>query len=61
MWQETTDWENWGERAEDATVVVRSDTQRQDQERTHTKDYESGTNFQKNHGDMIELARACDE
>ena len=36
-----------GERDEDDTVAVQSDTQRQDQERTHPRDYMSDTCFEK--------------
>ena len=38
---------------------VRSDTQRQDQERTHPRDNESGT--EKYNGETIELVWTCDE
>ena len=43
-----------GERDEDATMDVRSDTQKQDQERIHPKDNESGAGFQKDHPETIE-------
>ena len=46
-------------RDEDATMDERSDTQRQDLERT--RDNESGKSFQKYHGEKIDLVRACDE
>ena len=42
-------------------MEVRSDTQRQDQERTHPRNYESGAGIQKDHGEVVELVRACDE
>ena len=50
-----------GDRDEDATMDVRSDTQRQDQERTHQRNNKSGAGFQKEHREKIELVRACDE
>ena len=34
-------------------MYVRSDTRRQDQERTHPRDKESATGFQKDHGETI--------
>ena len=37
---------DWGERDENATMDVRSDTQRQDQERTHLRNNESDAGFQ---------------
>ena len=40
---------------------VRSDTQIQDQERTHPMENKSGSGFQKDHGEIIELVWACDE
>ena len=40
---------------------VWSDTQRQDQERTHQRNNKSGAGFQKDHGDTIDLVRACYE
>ena len=40
---------------------VRSDTQRQDQERTHPRNNEIEEGFQKDHGDTTEMVRACDE
>ena len=42
---------------------VRSDTQRQDPERTHPRNDESDAGFQKDHGETIELiwARICQE
>ena len=40
---------------------VRSDKQRQDQERTHPRNHESDSGIQKNHGETIEPIRACDE
>ena len=40
---------------------VRSDTQRQDEERTHTRDNESGAGFQKDHRETIGMIWACDE
>ena len=40
---------------------VRSDTQRQDQERTHPRNNKRGADFQKDHREKIELVRACDE
>ena len=39
---------------------VRSDTQRQDQERTHSNN-ESGAGFQKDHREKIELVQSYDE
>ena len=39
----------------------RSDTRRQDGERTHPRDNASGADFQKDHGDTIEVDLACDE
>ena len=51
----------WGDRDEDATMDVRSDTQRQDQEWTHPRNNNSGAGFQKDHREKIELVRACDE
>ena len=50
-----------GERDEDATVDVRSDTQRQDEERTHPRDNESDAGCRKDHQEKIELVRARDE
>ena len=38
-----------------------SDTQRQDQEWTHTRNNKSGEDFQKDQREKIELVRACDE
>ena len=46
---------------ENVTLDVRSDPQRQDQERTHPRNNESDAGFQKDHGETIELVRACDE
>ena len=40
---------------------VWSDTQRQDQERTHQRTNESDAGFQNDHGETIELVRAYDE
>ena len=40
---------------------VRSDTQRQDQERIYMRDDESDAGFQKDHGETIEFVRAYDE
>ena len=40
---------------------VRSDTQRQDQERTHPRKNTSDASFEKNQGETIELVRACDQ
>ena len=60
-YNEETRKTDWGERDENDTMDVRSDTQRQDQERTHPRDNESGTGFQKDHGETIDLERACDE
>ena len=40
---------------------VRSDTQRQDQERTHPRNNKSGAGFKKDHREKIEPVRACDE
>ena len=45
----------------DVMMDVRSDTPRQDQERTHPRDNESGAGFQKDHGETVELVRAYDE
>ena len=50
-----------GYRDEGATVDVCSDTQRQDQERTHLREKQIGAGLQKDHGDTIHLVRACDE
>ena len=50
-----------GERDETVTVDVQSDTQRQDQERTRPRDNESDADFQKDHGQTIELVRSSDE
>ena len=50
-----------GERDEDTTVEVQSDTQRQDQERTHPRNNENDAGFQKDHRETIELVRECDE
>ena len=44
-----------------ATMDVRSDTQRQYQERTHPRINESDAGFQQGHGETIELVRAHDE
>ena len=44
-----------------ATMDVRSDTQRQDQERTHPRNNEIEEGFQKDHGETTEMVRACDE
>ena len=46
---------------ENATMDVRSDTQRQDQERTHPRNNESDAGLRKDHREKIELVRACDE
>ena len=40
---------------------LRSDPQIQDQERTHTRDNESGAGFQKRPRKMIEMVGPCDE
>ena len=48
-------------RDENAKVDVRSDTQRQDLERTHPRNNECGAGFQKDHRAKIEPIRACDE
>ena len=50
---------NWGERDENATMEVRSDTQKQVLKRTHPRNNESGAGFQKNHREMIEPLRTC--
>ena len=50
-----------GECNENATMDARSDTQIQDQERTHPSNGESSAGFQKDHREMIELVRAWDE
>ena len=50
-----------GERDENATMDVPSDTQRQDQGRTHPRNNESGAGFQKDHEETIALVQACDE
>ena len=42
---------NWGERDENATMDVWSDTQRQVQKRTHPRNNDSGAGLQKDHGD----------
>ena len=42
-------------------MYVRSDIQRQDQERTHPRNNKSGAGFQKIDGETNELVRACDE
>ena len=52
---------DWGDRDEDATMDVRSDTQRQDQEWTHPRNNKSSAGFQKDHREKIDLVRACDE
>ena len=40
---------------------VRSNTQRQDQELTYSRNNKSGAGFQKDHREKIELVRACDD
>ena len=57
---ETTRKTDCGELSENATMGVRSDTQRQDQERTHPRNNEIGTGFQKDHREKTEL-RAGEE
>ena len=42
-------------------MVVRSDTQRQDHERTHPSNNESDAWFQKDHREKIDMVWACDE
>ena len=49
------------DRDENATMAVRSDMQRHDQERTHRRNNESDTGFQKDHVVTTELVRACDD
>ena len=46
---------NWDKRDVNATMDVRSDTQRQDQERTHPRNTESNAGCQRYHGATIEL------
>ena len=41
-----------------ATIDVRSDTQRQDQEQIHPSYNKGGSGFQKDHGETIELVQA---
>ena len=50
-YDEETRKTDWGDRDEDATMDVRSDAQRQDQERMHPRDDESGAGFQRDPGD----------
>ena len=40
---------------------VQSDTQIQDQERTHPRNRESYAGFQQDHGETIELVLVCDD
>ena len=40
---------------------VRSDTQRQDRERTHPRDNKSGASFHKDRQQTVEMVRICDE
>ena len=42
-------------------VYVRSDTQRQGKELTHSRDNENDAGFQNGHGETAELVRACGE
>ena len=41
--------DKWKKKNENAMMDVQSDTQRQDQERTHTRNNESGAGLQKDH------------
>ena len=60
-YNEETRKTDWGDRDEDSTMDVRSDTQIQDQEWTHPRNNKSGAGFQKDHREKIDLVRACDE
>ena len=60
-YNEETRKTNWDKRDENATMDVRSDTQRQDQERTHLRNNESDADCQKYHGEKIEPVQACVE